>query len=46
MSYKATIDEIKLRIEFKRQLIEITKSEIEALEDLLRDQEAQARKAA
>ncbi len=45
MNYKATIDEIKLRIEFKRQLIEITKSEIEALEDLLRDQEAQARKA-
>ena len=41
-----TTDEIKRRIKLKRQLIEITKSEIEALEDLLRDQEAQARKAA
>lgn len=41
-----TTDEIKRRIELKRQLIEITKGEIEALEDLLQEQEAQARKAA
>ena len=41
-----TTDEIKRRIKLKRQLIEITKGEIEALEDLLQEQEAQTRKAA